>query len=88
MNDTTVKLLWDKPFTWEEFPILNYIVFGMNSSNGEVLVNATTEARKIAFTRREGCSVLKFEVKAVSAVGESIPTTLLWAIPISESSYY
>ena len=92
VNDTTVRVSWEEPFTWKEFPILTYTVLGINCSSDAVIVNTTTTAKQITFTQSEGitrsCSVLQFEVKAATAVGESIPISLLWPILISEFCYF
>ena len=96
---TTIQLSWLPPFSWEDYPIVNYSVQVYNRATGEVInstVNATsTEMHSttapVTFIYNiphggvvQNCEVLVFSVSAASNVGWSSPAVVTGGFPIGD----
>lgn len=77
INETAVNVTWQKPFTWEQFDILNYIVRITNATSGEGIKNVTIHptvnqaVMSYVMDNLEECHEIQFNVTAVNAVGKS-----------------
>ena len=96
LNATTIELSWLPPFSWEEYPIVNYRVQVHNRATGEVMnlfINATSEmlstTAPVTFTYNtpqgevmQNCEELVFIVSAASTIGWGSPAVITGGFPI------
>ena len=69
---TQFRVSWDQPFSWTQFPVLDYTVAVYNGSR--LLTQDTTTDRNYSFwldTEVNVCTLLTFEVSARNEVGVS-----------------
>lgn len=76
LSATELLVSWDEPFTWEEYPIIDYniTVYNICDINSEVYTNmVVTECSKFVALNQEmtTCSLLRFEVSARNKLGSS-----------------
>ena len=94
---TTIQLSWLPPFSWADYPIVNYTVQVHNRATGEVIsstVNTTSTEMismitPVTFTYNtpqggvvQTCEELVFSVSAASNVGWSSPAVVTGGFPI------
>ena len=94
---TTIQLSWLPPFSWAEYPIVNYSVQVYNEATREVMnstLNATSTemfsmTAPVTFVYRtphkgvmQNCEQLVFSVSAASSVGLSSPAVVTGGFPI------
>ena len=94
---TTIQLSWLPPFSWREYPIVNYTVQVHNRATGEMInstVNAistemlsTTALVTFIYNTPHGgvvqnCEELVFSVSAASIIGWSSPAVVTGGFPI------
>ncbi len=90
VNVSTISVDWDTPFTFPEFPIVNYTVQVTNQTSGELLDSAVLAAEDVLsynITRTgppPSCSNLVFSVVASNDIGPSMPATLLESFLVCE----
>ena len=96
LNATTIQLSWLPPFSWAEYPIVNYSVQVYNGATGEVInlfINATSEmvstTAPVTFNYdtpqggvMQNCEELVFIVSAASTIGWGSPAIVTGGIPI------
>lgn len=94
VNSTALEVVWDEPFTWEQFPILHYTMMVHNSSNqaakeyevdsGNTSISENTSQLLVLEAEAEICSELMFEVKAFNEIGSSSAGTTSGSFPVGE----
>ncbi len=76
---------WEVPFTWEDFPILNYTVEVVNQTSSMVLARSVLPQDVLSynFTHFESsvCTNISFSVTASSSIGTSSPGVTYGALP-------
>ena len=97
LSATTIQLSWLPPFSWEDYPIVNYGVQVHNRANGEVMnstVNATSTEMHLTTAPvtfiyntphggvAQNCEELVFSVSAASNIGWSSPAVVTGGFPI------
>ena len=90
VNATMLRLWWEEPFTWDGFPIQNYVITVRSSLNHTLIKNSAVEAneKELFFTNEsiaESCFELEFTIVAVSAIGQSQAVSVNGGFPISKS---
>ena len=88
VNETTLQVQWEAPFTWEDFPITNYTVEVFNQTNrlDEVVFNPNVFSYDITRMAPFFCGTnLTFYVLAINSVGISLPGIAQGAFPVRES---
>ena len=95
-NATTIQLSWLPPFSWTEYPIVNYSVQVYNRATGEMMnsfINVTSEilstTAPVTFTYNTphggvmwNCEELAFIVSAASIIGWGSPAIVTGGFPI------
>ena len=89
MDDSTLQLSWEPPFTWPQYEILHYTVDMENRSSGYVLPPVTLSPSETAHTLRasaplQSCAELRFSVTAHTAIGAGTPAVVTGGFPIGE----
>ncbi len=87
VNESTLQVIWDEPFTMEEFPITGYnvTVFSFINQSNEVV--ASRELRpdtfSVTLTQIDSylCTNLTLSVSAFNSIGESSPGIVYGAFP-------
>ena len=93
---TTIQLSWLPPFSWAEYPIVNYSVQVYNRATGEMMnsfINVTSEilatTAPVTFTYNTphggvmwNCEELAFIVSAASIIGGGSPAIVTGGFPI------
>ena len=93
---TTIQLSWLPPFSWAEYPIVNYSVQVYNRATGEMMnsfINVTSEilatTAPVTFTYNTphggvmwNCEELAFIVSAASIIGWGSPAIVTGGFPI------
>ena len=96
LNATTIQLSWLPPFSWAEYPIVNYSVQVYNTATGEVMnsfINVTSEmfstTAPVTFIHNTphggvmwNCEELAFIVSAASTIGWGSPAIVTGGFPI------
>ena len=96
---TTIQLSWLPPFSWAEYPIVNYSVQVHNRATGEV-INSTVYATStemlsstVTFIHTtphggvvQDCEELVFSVSAATSVGWSSPAVVTGGFPIGKTN--
>ena len=76
---------WEIPFTWDDFPITEYLVEVYNDTSGEQLTSTTlnpdTFSYNVTRTTSTSCSNVTFLVWARSRAGRSRPGNTQGAFP-------
>ena len=90
LSATELRVLWDEPFTWDGFPILDYTVTVYNTS-----VSATTPLHTYTVTdlrqhmtidtEMTNCSLLTFNVSARNDIGTSKRGMTSGGFPVGKS---
>ena len=91
VNATTLRLWWEEPFTWDRFPIQNYVITVRSFINSTLIADTLIEANETMFfftneNITESCFELEFTIVAVSAIGQSQATSVNGGFPISKSN--
>ena len=95
-NATTIQLSWLPPFSWAEYPIVNYSVQVYNRATGEVInsfINATSEmfstTAPVTFIHNtphggvmRNCEEQVFIVSAATIIGWGSPAIVTGGFPI------
>ena len=85
INGTTVGVEWEVPFTWEDFPILNYTLEVINQTNTTVLDTSIISPDILSYNLTRvsslSCTNLTFLLLANNSVGYSDPGTTYGAFP-------
>ena len=84
-------ILWDPPFSWENYPILHYDVILVVTSSGEILQeerlpNVTNFIIHQIPQLETICAEVLFVITAENAIGESNPSTIRGGYPIGEEA--
>jgi len=96
LNATTLQISWLPPFTWEDYPIVNYTIQIHNRATGNVMnwtINVTSTSvvavSPVTFNYSsphgevsQRCEELVFTVYAVSNIGQSEPGVVNGGFPI------
>ena len=97
LSATTIQLSWLPPFSWEDYPIVNYSVQVHNRANGEMMnsiVNATSieihsTTAPVTFIYNtpyggvvQNCEEFVFSVSVASNIGWSSPAVVTGGFPI------
>ena len=89
VNDSTLQISWDEPFTLNDFPIMAYNVTVDDLINQEEVVthelSSATRSFTITQTDPSSCTNLLFSVVAVNDVGPSTPNRISAVLPSCES---
>ena len=93
LNTTTLQLSWLPPFTWEDYPIVNYTIQIHNRATRDVMnriMNATAMS-PVTFNYStphgevvQRCEELVFTVYASSNIGQSEPGEINGGFPIGD----
>lgn len=89
LSTTHLQVSWSEPFTWEAFPILDYIVTVYNTSDQtrtshtvtETMINITQDTEMMV------CSELQIDISARSHVGNSSVESVTGGFPVGEYLY-
>ena len=87
VNDSTLQIRWDEPFTMDGFPIMAYNVTVADSISQEVdyyELSSATHSFTVTRTDPSLCTNLLFSVVAVNDVGPSTPDRVRGALPSCE----
>ena len=80
-----MQVEWDEPFTWHDFPIINYdvqVLSGTQTFSNRVL---SSDILSFSLTQRNlSCTNLTFSVRANNSVGYSVPGIVHGAFPYSK----
>lgn len=80
-----MEVEWAEPFTWEDFPIINYFVQVLNQTSNETLASEVLSSSISSYniTRKESssCSNIVFIVQAISAIGSSTSGVISGGFP-------
>ena len=96
LNATAIQLSWLPPFSWAEYPIVNYTVQVHNRATGEVtnsFINATSDmlstTAPVTFIYNtphggvmRNCEELVFIVSAATIIGQGSPAIVTGGFPI------
>ena len=98
LSATAIQISWLPPFTWADYPIVNYTVQIHNRATGEV-INSTVYAISEMFSRTvtfihntphgrvvQNCEELVFSVSAASNIGWSKPAVVTGGFPIGKTN--
>ena len=102
LNATTIQLSWLPPFSWTEYPIVNYSVQVYNRATGEMMnsfINATSEVLSttapVTFNygvpqgrAMQNCEELVFIVSAANIIGWGSPAVVTGGFPIGSVWVY
>ncbi len=95
LTATTLRVLWEPPFTWEGYGITEYEVLVKNMTSGEKIVNRNVLGPRFELEAPMGltastCNELKVSVVAKTDLGASDPAVLPVWFPIGkyENRYY
>ena len=104
LNATTIQLSWLPPFSWAEYPIVNYSIQIYNRATGEVInlfINGTSTemvsmTAPVTFTYgvlqggvMQNCEKLFFfSVSAASTIGWGSPAIVTGGFPIGSVCVY
>lgn len=94
MDEFTLRVSWEPPFSAADFPIMNYsvrVIAAINSSAEEVFTRQLppdTLSVTILHSDAISCTNLTFSVTAVNGVGTSLPGITYGAFPDSELFKY
>ena len=88
-STTELEVSWDEPFTWDQFPVLNYTITVYNDSGPSGRAPHTytvTEPSKLFTLEAEmtSCPVLSFRVSATNEIGESRNGNVSGGFPVGE----
>ena len=92
INATALQLSWEPPFTWSEYPLLNYTIRMHNTSSGEQFawvhtIPATVTTYVVFNSGRmifSSYHELVFSVTASNDLGESSQGTVHSGFPVGE----
>ena len=92
INATALLLSWEPPFTWSEYPLLNYTVRMHNTSSGEQfawvrMIPATVTTYEVFSSGgmiSSSYHELVFSVTASNDLGESTEGTVYSGFPVGE----
>ena len=96
LNTPTLQLSWLPPFTWVDYPIVNYTIQIHNRTTGNVMnwtINSTDTSMTVVspvtfnYSKPQGevlqrCEELNFTVFAASNIGQSEPGQVNGGFPI------
>ena len=90
LDNLTVQVEWDAPFTWEDFPITNYtllvvIAYHNTSVQQTVIFNPSVFSYNLTRTQEPVCSNLTFSVSASNSVGSSSASMTQGSYPSGKS---
>lgn len=88
MSTTELVVLWNEPFTWDPFPIIDYNITLYNTSKVDIVVTeVVTEYSKFVTVDHEvtTCSLLRFEVTARNEIATSMKGTISGGFPVGKS---
>ena len=87
INESTIRVNWERPFTWDDFPITHYTVEVLNQT-GDMLNSSVISPPELYYSITQmsppSCTNLTFLVQAVNSVGPSPPGTTHGAFPSSK----
>ena len=86
VNVSTIKVEWEAPFSWDDFPITSYTVRVTNKTSQELLVDDQVlgpDALSYSLTQTAlpSCTDLNFSVSVSNSVGTSSPGITQGAFP-------
>ena len=89
VNESTLQVSWDEPFTCEAFPITGYTVTITNFTNLLELRNLSVDTLSYYITESDidFCNNLTFKVTATSDAGVSAPGVAHGAFPYREFTF-
>ena len=99
LSATAIQISWLPPFSWEEYPIVNYTVQVRNRISGEI-TNLTVNVRSTETLSRtvtfiyttphggvvQDCEELVFSVSAANNIGWSSPAVVTGGFPIGKTN--
>ena len=98
LSATAIQISWLPPFSWADYPIVNYTVQIHNRATGEVInstVYATSEmlSRTVTFIHTtphgrvmQNCEELVFSISAANSIGWSKPAVVTGVFPIGKTN--
>ena len=86
INDSTVQVIWEQPFTMEEFSITGYNVTVVDFINQESLLQLSPDTLSFILTHTDSsiCTNLTFFIVAVNIIGGSPPGVVNGTSPSCE----
>ena len=87
INESTIQVDWERPFTWDDLPITNYTVEVFNQTD-DMLSTSIISPQELSYsitrTTPPSCTNLTFLVRAINSVGPSLPGITHGAFPFSK----
>ena len=88
MNVSTILMGWEEPFTWQDFPIINYTMEFFNQTSAELITSCVLDPDTLSFTHTRPTTGSPgnwiFSVVAHNSVGASLPGTVEGVFPTCE----
>ena len=86
VNESSVQIRWEAPFTWQDYPIVNYTVEVTSQAIAELLTSVVLGPDSLSYTLTQmkysnSCTNLTFSLHATSEVGTSLPGITYGAFP-------
>ena len=89
LNLTAALVVWDEPFTWQDFPITNYTMEVADKINEELLASEVLSPDTLSYAVTVAVPFnLTFSVRASNSIGTSMPGTVQGAIATGEFMLY
>jgi len=85
-----IQVLWDEPFTSQNYPVLNYTVEITKLATGSsvVFTSSTPDHTQAVSSVATECREIKIEVWATNAVGKSDPAAISTGFPVGRWSLH
>ena len=89
LDELTVQVVWEEPFTWHSFPITNYSVDVINETSAELIDSTVLSPDMLSYTIAQrgpldSCTPLLFKVNATNDVGTSFSGCVNGSLPTSK----
>ena len=87
LSTTQLQISWSEPFTWEEFPILDYTITVYNTSDQRITSSTVIDQTMFYITQdieMMVCSELQIDVSARSQVGRGSVESVTGGFPVGE----
>ena len=89
VNESTIQVQWQAPFTWHDYPIINYTVEITNETSAELLASAVLGPDSLLYSLTQmtpsSCTNLTIVLYANNSLGRSPSGIVQGAFPYRES---